>query len=112
LPASVARTRQLRSPYPSRPSGERPCCTCIRNPEREKWGEDKLDELRIIEDDHGNARCFDPFAGFAYNGAPYVRSPMDNYVTLDQRDQERFYETHPDYGKPIQIVEGKPVIVE
>lgn len=37
---------------------------------------------------------------------------MDNYVTLDQRDQEDFWDDHPDYGKPVRFRDGQPVVVE
>lgn len=101
-------------PFPSRPSGERPCCTCVRNPEREKWAEGKSSLANPFKiDDEGHARCFDAFQGFAYNGAPYVHFPMDNYVTLDHRDQERFYDQHPEYAKPITFDSaGRPIIVK
>jgi hypothetical protein len=90
-------------PFPSRPSGERPCCSCVRNPELEDWAKESKVESRVTVDDHGTARDFNPFTGHAYNGAPYVHWPMDNYITLDQHDQERFYDQHPEYAKPIRF---------
>lgn len=52
-------------PFPGRPSGERPCCFCIRNPaagyEVAKW----------------------------YDGSPPVEVPMDCYHSIDMMRQIR-----------------------
>lgn len=100
--------------FPGDPSGERPCCSCVRNPEREAWAKDsKVSSASVAIDDHGHARDFDPFGGSLYNGAPTLFFPMDNYVTLDQRDQERWLDEHPEYAKPIRTnADGKVTIVE
>lgn len=84
---------------PSQPSGERPCMSCVRNPERATSEEP---ETVHIGDD-GHARAFDARAGTMYNGAPRLYQPMDNYVTLDQRDQEDWLDKHPEYAKSIRF---------
>ena len=105
-------------PYPGMPSGERPCCFCIRNPEREKWAKDHvknggtLERSEELKDNKGNPRDFNPFAGNLYNGAPALYNPMDNYITLDHGDQERWFDEHPDYAKPIQFRNEIPTIIE
>lgn len=104
-------------PPPGRPSGERPCASCVRNPEREKWaathrkGQGPNGDA-IVVDDQGTARCFDPFEGTMYNGAPRIRFPMDNYVTLDQRAQEDWLAAHPEYLQAISFRGGQPVVVK
>lgn len=84
---------------PGRPSGERPCCSCIRNPEREEWARDRprAREIAIVVDNEGNARCFDPFEGTQYNGVPLVYHPSDRYRTLDGADQDDWLAKHPEY---------------
>ena len=100
-------------PYPSKPSGERPCCFCVRNPEREEWAKDKTTERSEgLKDNKGNPRDFNPFAANLYNGAPALYNPMDNYVTLDKMDQDDWFEKNPDYAKPIRFVDNIPTIVE
>lgn len=89
-------------PPPGKPSGERPCCSCVRNPEREEWGED-CTGVEVVMDDHGHAHIFDPFMGTAYNGGPLVYFPMDNYITLDAMDQSRFLDKHPEYAKAVSF---------
>lgn len=95
-------------PPPGRPSGERPCCSCVRNPER-PWIEREVPPQLVVGDktvhvgDDGHARNFNPFAGTMYNGTPRLYFPMDNYVTLDQRDQEDWLREHPEYERPIRF---------
>lgn len=96
-------------PPPGRPSGERPCATCVRN--TEEWRTTELPEFEVTLDDQGNARCFNAAAGFAYNGMPYVHFPMDNYVTMEQRDQERFMDAHPYYAHSVRFHDGKVVVL-
>lgn len=101
--------------FPGKPSGERPCCFCIRNPERDAWV--KLNKISTerseeLKDNKGNPRDFNPFAANLYNGAPALYNPMDNYVTLDHLDQERWLDDHPDYRKPIRFINGIPTIIE
>lgn len=54
--------------FPSRPSGERPCAFCIRNPE--------------LPDDAKNfaVTCW-------YDGSEAIKLPMDCYHSLDMLDQ-------------------------
>jgi len=97
---------------PGKPSGERPCVTCVRN--REDWSvTDPPDPatLAIVIDDQVHARCFDANAGFAYNGAPYPHWPPDNYVTMDDLDRDAFYHGHPVYAKAITFKGNQPVVV-
>ena len=49
--------------YPSGPSGERPCCFCVRNKDR---------KLEVT--------CW-------YDGSKAVKIPMDCYHSLDMKDQ-------------------------
>jgi hypothetical protein len=92
------------APPPGMPSGERPCCSCVRNPETESMLAERIDP--VVGDD-GHARVFDPFAGTMYNGAPRVYFPSDNYVTMDSHDQNRFMDQHPEYTKPVRFVNGE-----
>lgn len=100
-------------PPPGRPSGERPCQACVRNPERPWEAErESQGDAAIRVDDQGNARCFDPWEGTAYNGMPMVHHPMDRYVTLDQRDQEDWAERNPGYDVTITMDrDGKPKVL-
>lgn len=98
---------------PGKPSGERPCVTCIRN--HEDWRVTEPPDpaqLAIVIDDQGHARCFDASAGFAYNGAPYPNWPPDNYVTMDSRDRDDFYDQHPVYTKAITFKDDRPVVID
>jgi hypothetical protein len=100
-------------PYPGKPSGERPCCFCLRNPEREKWAKGETTERSTeLKDNKGNPRDFNPFAGNLYNGAPALYNPMDNYITLDHQNQEMWFDDNPDYAKPVHFVDGIPTIIE
>lgn len=72
------------APPPGRPSGERPCCFCVRNPERER----ALEEHNA-SDAHQGDECKHPVHGFWYDGGSSVKTPMDNYITLDRLDQLR-----------------------
>ena len=49
--------------FPGKPSGERPCCFCIRNPEAGY-------EVKVW-----------------YDGSEPVRVPMDCYITMDMSEQ-------------------------
>lgn len=91
-------------PPPGKPSGERPCCACVRNPERGEWrNRARMDGRNAVflTDDQGNARCFDPWLGTQYNGVPFVYHPSDRYVTLDSFDQDRWLERHPEYDNAV-----------
>lgn len=102
-------------PWPGKPSGERPCCFCIRNPEREEWLKESgltTERAQELRDNKGNPRDFNPYAANLYNGAPALFNPMDNYVTLDQMDQDDWFNKNPDYRKPIRFVGNQPIIIE
>lgn len=62
------------APFPSGPSGERPCFFCIRNKDREKWQED-------IKKRHGK-----PLMQW-YDGTPIAFYPMDVYTPIDMKEQ-------------------------
>lgn len=103
---------------PGSPSGERPCCSCVRNPGREdeaakaREARPDVDESNVKIDSQGHAHIFDAFAGTMYNGAPRLYFPMDNYVTLDQRDQEEWLDQHSEYKKAITFGHfGSPIRV-
>lgn len=68
--------------YPSRPSGERPCCFCTRNAERDKWLAEHLSSDCRGDD------CKHPLHGFWYNGKRSSKCPMDNYITSDRVREE------------------------
>jgi len=53
--------------FPGKPSGERPCCFCIRNKKR---------GLEVT--------CW-------YNSSPAIKIPMDCYHSLDMLEQIRFW---------------------
>lgn len=102
-------------PFPGRPSGERPCCFCVRNPEREDWikkaGEST--ERHLVPDSEGTLRDMNPFAGNWYNGSPAIKVPMDCYHSLDYAKQTEFWEKHPEYAKPIRFdSDGNMIVVE
>lgn len=61
-------------PYPSRPSGELPCCFCIRNPDREAW------QARHVQDTGQRLETW-------YDGSKPVKVPMDCYHSLDMATQ-------------------------
>jgi hypothetical protein len=59
--------------YPSRPSGERPCCFCVRNvdPERDA----RVADLR--------AKASGPFTA-RYDNGPTRKEPADQYIATDR----------------------------
>ena len=70
-------------PFPGQPSGERPCCFCIRNPQREEWlNKAKEDHPDWFEDGKAN-----PFTGHWYDGSDALKCPMDCYHSLDMFGQ-------------------------
>lgn len=64
------------APYPSGPSGERPCGFCIRNP--------KLDEAQA----YINEKILPLVGGGAYtaryDNGPCQKSPADQYIATDR----------------------------
>jgi len=82
-------------PFPSRPSGERPCCFCIRNPEGQH-----VDMLHPADDapepaDERGRRYRERAAmgtrddGVWYDGTPAFQTPMDCYISTDRLQQQR-----------------------
>lgn len=90
------------APKPGQPSGERPCCSCVRNPER-PWAGHAARDAEIVVDDQGEARCFDPFLSTAYNGVPLPLHPSDRYRTLDGADFDNWLDDHPEYVGAIVV---------
>lgn len=70
------------APFPGKPSGERPCCFCVRNVERDLW---IAKAEKPIHPQH-------PFNGFWYDRSPAVTVPMDCYHSLGMLDQIRAWE--------------------
>ena len=69
--------------FPGKPSGERPCCFCTRNKEREEWvNKAKENSPEWFENDTPN-----PFTGYWYDNSKAVRFPMDCYQSLDMLEQ-------------------------
>jgi hypothetical protein len=67
-------------PFPSGPSGERPCGFCVRN--RDLRNERKVPPTNYVE-------------GFEcrwYDGTPPLKFPADNYITVDRLDECRSHE--------------------
>jgi len=65
--------------FPGRPSGERPCFFCVRNPEREKWQSD-------FKHSHGKMLLE------WYDGTPICFYPMDAYQPIDMIEQQERWE--------------------
>lgn len=61
-------------PFPSFPSGERPCGFCIRNPE--------VTEEQPVDPGYGEG-----YKPTWYDGSEPVRVPMDCYHTVDMKQQ-------------------------
>lgn len=72
--------------FPGMPSGERPCCFCVRNPKREEWLKEEQQAGRTPAPDAKDGKNYDPFTGHWYNGAPALRVPMDCYQSLDMQE--------------------------
>ena len=64
--------------FPNGPSGERPCCFCVRNVRREKWVEEMSKSDPSFLEAYGKTwTCF-------YNNAPMKKAPMDCYISTDR----------------------------
>lgn len=87
------------APFPGHPSGERPCCFCSRNPDREIWLEKAKTYWEKWDSDHN------PFTGHWYNGSKAWKVPMDNYCSLDRLIQEMNWDREDlGIGKPAENV--------
>lgn len=62
--------------YPGSPSGERSCCFCVRNVQREEWRKD------------GGPHMKDGVYGVSftanYDNSPMRKCPMDCYIATDR----------------------------
>jgi hypothetical protein len=78
-------------PFPGRPSGERPCGFCVRNPDL-KDGQEALD-------------WFGERGPMWYDGStPPWKTPMDCYIATDRSQQQRIFDMLDHYkrsGKPV-----------
>ena len=68
------------APFPGRPSGERPCCFCTRNVEREQW---IADGIKHGATHFGPSEYGKTFTAF-YNNSPMKKCPMDCYISTDR----------------------------
>lgn len=68
-------------PFPGRPSGERPCCFCVRNVEREQW----IANAKVAPEPYELPTVW-------YDGSPAIKVPMDNYATIDRDVQYQKWE--------------------
>lgn len=78
--------------FPSRPSGERPCCFCVRNPEGVDPSRLSVDTPEFREGPLGK-RFLEAggkigIDGVWYDGTPAFKTPMDNYIATDRLQQE------------------------
>lgn len=64
------------APYPGRPSGERPCCFCIRNVKLEEWKANARGG-HFAEGVYGVT--FTP----RYDNGPVAKIPLDCYIATD-----------------------------
>lgn len=71
-------------PFPGKPSGERPCCFCTRNNQREEWLKEAKKAHPDWFEDGGKVN---PYNGHWYDGNIAVKCPMDCYHSLDMLDQ-------------------------
>lgn len=68
------------TPYPSAPSGERPCSFCVRN--------------RVLRKERA-APPSNYVKGFVptwYDGTPPTKLPLDAYITADRMDEQRAWD--------------------
>lgn len=79
------------APFPSGPSGERPCFFCVRNKDRETW--------QANREEDGNPKLMQ-----WYDGSPIAFYPMDAYSTIDMKEQQRRWEAkakgEPNWNEP------------
>jgi hypothetical protein len=77
-------------PFPGKPSGERPCCFCVRNPDRLAWLQRALEMESMSSITQLPERS--PFKGVWYDGSPAIHNPMDCYSTIDMQDQQLLWQ--------------------
>jgi hypothetical protein len=92
-------------PFPGKPSGERPCCFCTRNPDGEKWlAEARERHPGWFEDGKTN-----PYTGQWYDGSPAIKCPMDCYHSYDMLMQIKKWhskKTDPRYDQVRNVLIG------
>lgn len=69
------------SPYPGRPSGERPCMFCVRNPNQET-------DLKLVQ------RRSPGFVSPRYDNKPVSTIPADQYIATDRLMRDAPEEFH------------------
>ena len=78
------------TPYPSHPSGERPCCFCARSPHVRELVRLALLEIGTDDLEAAFAKAAENFVlRVWYDGSAAARVPMDCYQPLDMLDQSR-----------------------
>lgn len=87
--------------FPGHPSGERPCCFCVRNPDREDWQrnaeeikkhykKNRPPDLRaevIAAQNKAKDVDYNAYNGRWYDGTKAYKVPMDCYVSSDMNEQ-------------------------
>ena len=68
------------APYPGSPSGERPCCFCTRNVQREEWVKNGRERGAT----HFNEGEYGVRWTAYYNNSPMKKCPMDCYISTDR----------------------------
>lgn len=93
LPCSGCAHSASGAPFPGHPSGERPCCFCVRNPQANP------DLLHPAGGDFSEcgefgkrAKQAGPHDGIWYGGTPAYRTPMDNYIATDRLTQQKIFD--------------------
>jgi hypothetical protein len=66
-------------PFPSGPSGERPCGFCVRNP--------SVDPETGVDPNYAES-----YRPVWYDGSQPIKTPMDNYIATDRLQQEFAWE--------------------
>lgn len=80
------------APFPGFPSGERPCCFCVRNPNG--ICPERLHPEPDYEGDSEyarKARATDPSDGLWYDGTPAFQTPMDCYIATNRSTQQQIF---------------------
>jgi hypothetical protein len=86
LPCHGCAHSAARQPFPGFPSGERPCCFCVRNTRRAEWVTKHDEEHEAIVREQGG--CKHPIHGYWYDGRLAKTVPGDNYISLDRLKED------------------------
>lgn len=88
LPCSGCAHSASGAPFPGFPSGERPCCFCVRNPNGARpealHPENGFDTSTEFGRRASQAK---PGDGIWYDGSPAWKTPMDCYIATDRLQQ-------------------------